>query len=397
MVAYLQNLGTRAAQREVSHGHRTRSSRSVDDGRSRSSLFVGIVRVGLERRGATRLRRRGARAVRAADDDRPRARAARRRMSDFTSDSGASTSSSLTLVSIVACGVLLLRDGPHARGQAHRRASTPDTTGHVWDEDLREYNNPLPRWWMWLFYITIVFALVYLVLYPGLGSFPACSAGRRPARTRGERSDVDDARRAALRQVSRRWTSEQVAADPEGAARWASGCSSTTARSATAPTPAARGASRTCATTTGCTAASPRRSSRRITNGRNGVMPPFGAALGRAGRRRTSSHYVRSLSGCRVDPLRAQLGKPLFAQNCAACHGADGKGNPAIGAPNLTDGIWLYGGSRGDDHRDHLPRAAARRQPACTRCPRTRTSLDDGKIQLLTAYVWGLSQPAAAK
>jgi cytochrome c oxidase cbb3-type subunit 3 len=90
-------------------------------------------------------------------------------------------------------------------------------------------------------------------------------------------------------------------------------------------------------------------------------------------------------------PLRRQLGKPLFEQSCAACHGVDGKGNPAVGAPNLTDAIWLYGSSEttiaegvnkgrhlGLDE-NHLP------------MPSHKASLGEGKVQILAAYVWGLS------
>src|SRR5437773_4259951 len=94
-------------------------------------------------------------------------------MSDFTSDFWGYYVTVLTLVSIAACGVLLYVMGRMRVQRPAQKGSgqATDTTGHVWDEDLAEYNNPLPRWWMWLFYLTIVFALVYLVLYPGLGSF----------------------------------------------------------------------------------------------------------------------------------------------------------------------------------------------------------------------------------
>ena len=116
-------------------------------------------------------------------------------MSDFTSDFWGLYVAGLTLVSILACGALLYSIGRkrvQAPAQTQAQAQTPTgtgpaTTGHVWDGDLAEYNNPLPRWWMWLFYITIAFGLGYLVLYPGLGKLPGVlgwtSAGA--ARKRG--------------------------------------------------------------------------------------------------------------------------------------------------------------------------------------------------------------------
>ena len=92
-------------------------------------------------------------------------------MSDFTNGFWPLYVGFISLVSILACGWLLWAAGkatvmPQPTGQHD------NTTGHVWDEDLRELNNPLPRWWMWLFIITVVFALAYLVIFPGMGSFP---------------------------------------------------------------------------------------------------------------------------------------------------------------------------------------------------------------------------------
>jgi cytochrome c oxidase cbb3-type subunit 3 len=125
-----------------------------------------------------------------------------------------------------------------------------------------------------------------------------------------------------------------------------------------------------------------------ITNGRNGIMPAFGPVLGDEGVRDVAA-YVRSLSGLPSDNVRAQLGKPLFAQNCAACHGAEAKGNPQIGAPNLTDQTWLYGSTEAVITETITKGRGAPSQ--VTRMPAHKDRLDEGKIQLLTAYVWGLS------
>ena len=104
-----------------------------------------------------------------------------------------------------------------------------------------------------------------------------------------------------------------------------------------------------------------------ILNGRTGIMPPFGAALGPDGTKDVA-HYVMSLSGLPNDSIRAARGKDKFQQTCVACHGADGKGNPQLGAPDLTDRVWLYGGSEPDHHRHDRQRARP------DRCRRTGTS-----------------------
>ena len=109
---------------------------------------------------------------------------------------------------------------------------------------------------------------------------------------------------------------------------------------------------------------------------------------------RNVAAYARSLSALVHDNLRAQLGKPIFMQTCAAYHGMDGKGNPLLGAPNLTDGIWLYGSSE-QTVRDTIAKGRGE-AAAVTRMPAHKGLLDDGKIQLLTAYVWGLSNVKAA-
>jgi cytochrome c oxidase cbb3-type subunit 3 len=119
-------------------------------------------------------------------------------------------------------------------------------------------------------------------------------------------------------------------------------------------------------------------------------MPALGAALGSEGTKNAAA-YVRSLSGLPHDSLRAQLGKPVFEQTCAACHGMDGKGNQAVGAPNLTDAIWLYGSSEatimeGINKGRHADGSA-------TAMPAHKDTLGAGKVQILAAYVWGLSNP----
>jgi cytochrome c oxidase cbb3-type subunit 3 len=133
-----------------------------------------------------------------------------------------------------------------------------------------------------------------------------------------------------------------------------------------------------------------------ITNGRMGVMPALGPALGDE-KVKDVVAYVRSLSGLPSDSLKAQLGKEVFMQNCAACHGPDGKGNQAIGAPNLTDNIWLYDSSEATITHGIMNGRHLGIDPEHTPMPAHKDTLGPGKIQILAAYVWGLSNNPEAK
>jgi cytochrome c oxidase cbb3-type subunit 3 len=312
-------------------------------------------------------------------------------MSDFTSEGWGVYVAVATLLSIIACGVLLYALG---RMRVTREPGQKvETTGHVWDGDLAEYNNPLPRWWMWLFYATIAFALVYLALYPGLGKLPGAFGWTSSEAYSIEIRDAD-ARLQPLYAKYLTMDPKLVATDPEGLAmgerlflNYCSQCHGSDAGGSKG-FPNLRD-------TDWLYGGEPQAIKASITDGRNGVMPPFGAAL--SGENiRDVVQYVRSLSGLPHDGLRAQLGKPVFAQNCAACHGVDGKGSQQIGAPNLTDRIWLYGSTEAAI-TESVTKGRGEAS-AIARMPAHKERLDEGKIQLLTAYVWSLSngrQPPA--
>jgi cytochrome c oxidase cbb3-type subunit 3 len=309
-------------------------------------------------------------------------------MSDFTTDFWNLYVIVLTLVSILACGVLL-----YAMGRMRVKVppgkspgAAAETTGHVWDGDLAELNNPLPRWWMWLFYITIVFSLAYLVLYPGLGRIPGV-LGWTSAGAHAKEVQESDATVAPLYAKYMAMNVKDVAVDAQAKAmgerlflNYCAQCHGSDAGGAKG-FPSLRDKDWLYGGDPDLIKAS-------ITEGRNGIMPPFGAVLGGEGVRNVVQ-YVRSLSGQPVNSLQAQIGKPLFMQNCSACHGVDGKGNPLMGAPNLTDSIWLYGGTEATITETVTKgRGSA---SAVTRMPAHKDLIDAGKIQVLTAYVWGLS------
>ncbi len=255
-------------------------------------------------------------------------------MSDFVNAGWAWYVALVTIVSLVAClGLLIV---------ASRRVvmANDNSTGHVWDVDLREMNNPLPRWWMYLFVLTVVFAAVYLAFYPGLGTY----AGTLKWTSLGQYEAEQEKARLAMAPVYAKYTT--MTAEQLGSDAQAMGIGQ-------------RLFLNTCAQCHG----SDGRGSKGfpnladsdwlggdtqdyvqgvITQGRTGMMPPMAAAVGTAEDVKNVANYVLSLSGSAHNELAAQQGKAKFMV-CAACHGPDGKGNQVLGAPNLTDKIWLHG------------------------------------------------------
>ncbi len=282
----------------------------------------------------------------------------------------------LTLISIVACAVFL-------KTQSVRKVRAEnETTGHTWDEDLAEYNNPLPKWWSWLFYITIVFSLIYLVLYPGLGTWPGTLGWTQVGQLKEEQSRAEK-RFGPIYQKFAALEVDALKKNPEALAigqklflnncaqcHASDGAGSRGFPNLTAGAWQWGGDVKTIKTT--------------IAEGRTGVMPPFGAALGEQGVKNVAQ-YVRSLSGLTTDSIRVALGKDIYLQNCVACHGADGKGNPALGAPNLTDKNWLHGSTE-PVVIETITRGRTSQMPA------HKALLDEARIHLLTAYVLSLSK-----
>ncbi|MGE0350331.1 cytochrome-c oxidase, cbb3-type subunit III [Hydrogenophaga sp.] len=303
-------------------------------------------------------------------------------MSDFTNDFWSWYVGGLTLVSIVACLILLW-----VSGTTKVKASADNTTGHVWDGDLREMNNPLPRWWVWLFVITVVFSLVYGVLYPTFGKYPGVLGWS----SNGQHQTEVAAMEKAIAPIYAKFQDMQPQELAANAQAMAIGERLFMNNCAQCHGSDARGARSFPNLTDGdwLWGGEPAAIKTTITEGRTGVMPPMAAAVGSPEDVRNVAHYVLSLSGSPHDPVRATLGRPNFAA-CAACHGADGKGNTALGAPNLSDSTWLHGWGE-----EAVVRAIT--QGFTNQMPAQAGKLNAEQIHVLTGYVWGLStRPAAA-
>lgn len=301
-------------------------------------------------------------------------------MSDFTSNFWSIFVAAVTLVSILACLLLLWFSG-----KAKAMTASDNTTGHVWDGDLREMNNPLPRWWAWLFILTVVFSLAYLALYPGLGTYP----GKLAWTSTGEYQAEVDKGNAEVAPLYAKFASlkpEDMAKDPQamaiGERLYMNNCAQCHASDA-------RGNKGFPNLTDGdwLHGGTPEKIKETLTKGRIGNMPPVAAAVGSSEDVKNVAQYVLSLSGSPHDSLQAALGKSKFGV-CAACHGVDGKGNQALGAPNLTDDVWLHGYGANAI-------VAMINNGKVNQMPAQSEKLTESQIHVLTSYIWGLSNKGA--
>ncbi|NEZ04493.1 cytochrome-c oxidase, cbb3-type subunit III [Wenzhouxiangella sp. XN201] len=257
-----------------------------------------------------------------------------------------------------------------------------DTTGHVWDEDLREYNNPMPRWWLWLFYGTVIWSLLYLVLYPGLGRFEGTLGWSQEGQYEEQMARAAAAfeeRFAELTEQPLEALVDDADAQRMGRNIFAHNCS-------TCHGSDARGAEGYPNLTDQhwIWGGAPERVLESIQSGRQAVMPPLGDALGEQGVTRVAT-YAQKLAGKSVDATMAAAGERLFQQNCAACHGPEGTGNIHLGAPDLTAGIYTYGGDL-DSLRETI------RQGRNGIMPAQEPLIGEARSRLVAAYVLGLSR-----
>lgn len=263
----------------------------------------------------------------------------------------------------------------------------PQTMGHVWDGDLQELNNPLPRWWLNLFYITLVFGVIYLLLYPGLGKFSGVLGWSEVKQYEQEIMAANEQYGPLYERYFREYIAV-LARDREAMktgerlfVTYCSVCHGSDARGAPG-FPNLRDGE-------WLHGGKPEQIEKTILDGRAAAMPPWGSAMSR-GDIFNLTEYVLSLSGRRVNQNAAQAGALKFQQYCVACHGPQGKGNQAIGAPNLTNNIWLYGGSQ----QAVIKSITEGRQG---RMPAFKEFLGEAKVHLLAAYVYSLSRPQQAR
>ena len=296
-------------------------------------------------------------------------------MSDFVSTGWSVFIAAVTVLGLLACLVLLII--------ASRRKVMADdnSTGHVWDEDLRELNNPLPRWWMILFVLTVVFSGAYLALYPGLGSY---AGGLRWSSTEQLQAEQDKAQ-AQLQTVYAQYEAMSAADLIKNSAAMGVGERLYLNHCAACHGSDARGSKGYPNLTDAdwLYGGSHEAIKLAIAKGRAGNMPAMAAALGSAEEVKNVAHYVLSLSGSAHDAVSAQLGKAKFGV-CAACHGVDGKGNQALGAPNLTDNIWLHGWGE-------AVIVAMINNGKINQMPAHDNRLSAAQIHVLAAYVMSLS------
>ncbi len=265
-------------------------------------------------------------------------------------------------------------------------AAQGDVTGHTWDGGLQEYNNPLPRWWLWLFYVTLFFGAGYLALYPGLGNFGGVlgwsSTGSQYKAEMDKAAETYDPifkQYAAVAVADLATKPEYADARDMGKRLYLTYCMQCHGSDAGG----ARGFPNL---TDGdwLWGGEPAQITASIANGRNAVMPSH-AHLGQD-KIDALANYVVSLSGRDADAAKAEAGKEAFmTAGCVACHGVDAKGNPVLGAPNLTDSIWLYGGNMGTI-KQTLENGRNGVMPAHQKL------LGDDKVHLLAAYVYSLSK-----
>lgn len=301
-------------------------------------------------------------------------------MSDFTSDFWSVYVAAIALGGILGCVLLLWFT---SKAKAH--TAEDNTTGHVWDGDLREMNNPLPRWWVGLFIITIVFSLIYLAMYPGVGSYKGqlgwSAVGQHQAEV-----DKGNKETEPLYTKFKGMKPEDVAKDPQamaiGERIFMNNCSQCHGSDA-------KGSKSFPNLTDGdwLHGGAPDKIIETIVKGRVGNMPPMGSAVGSPEDVSNVANYVLSLSGSPHDSLKASLGKAKFGA-CAACHGPDGKGMQAMGSANLTDNVWLHGYGEGAI-------AAMINNGKVNVMPAWADRLTESQIHVVASYVWGLSNVKA--
>jgi cytochrome c oxidase cbb3-type subunit 3 len=303
-------------------------------------------------------------------------------MADFTNGWLGIVLGLVVIASILGCAVLLLMQSKiKVKVGADGKPLPVETTGHVWDEDLRENNNPLPGWWTKLFYGTIIFGCVYLTLYGGVGSYKGILNWSLIGEYEAELKAGDE-QYGPLFQKFMAMDIPTAAKDPQAREIGERLFLNTCAQCHGSDAQGAKGYPNL-TDKDWLYGGDPQTILTTIKEGRNGMMPPMAAAVGNADDVQNVANYVLSLSASPHDAARAQDGKSKFTA-CAACHGADGKGNQLMGAPNLTDKIWLHG-SGIDAVTEAINKGRSGHMPTF------KGIIAEDKLHLIAAFVWSLS------
>ncbi len=265
-----------------------------------------------------------------------------------------------------------------------RRPGDPAATdtSHVWDGDLTEYNKPMPRWWINLFYLTIVFTVGYLVWYPGFGAFAGTDKWTSAREHDEEKAKQDKKLEAAFAPYAGK-AIDAIAQDERavklGRSIFANNC-------ATCHGSSAQGATGYPNLTDKIWlwGGAPDQILETVLNGRQAAMPAWQDALGGPQGVTEVAVYLQSLRGERVDAGLAHAGELKYAGICVSCHGPDGKGNQVLGAPDLTDDYWLYG-----DSTAAIQESIAKGRNGAM--PAHLPIIGETRARLVAAYVWSLT------
>ena len=298
-------------------------------------------------------------------------------MSDFISSFWPIYITAIVVVSIIWLAYLLLSQNKIKL----QKGQQIEVTGHTWDEDLEEYNHPLPKWWMWLYLLTVIFAVAYLALYPGLGTFTGLFSWTSHKQYTTEVVAADKKYAPLYQkylQINIPILAKNKDANEMGKRLFLTYCMQCHGSDA-------RGAKGFPNLTDNdwLYGGTPADIQKTIAEGRHGQMAAWGAALGEE-KVKDVANYVLKIAHRRHDEERATRGAVIFQQACVTCHGKEGKGNQALGAPNLTDKTWLYGGSE-EAIIETITNGRDNQMPAW------KEFLGDGKVHLLSAYVYSLS------
>jgi len=285
----------------------------------------------------------------------------------------------ISLSNVLACVWLIWWASRPRKGDA----AEGEVTGHVWD-GLEEFNNPMPKWWLWLFYSTIVFALVYYVLYPGLPSLPGNVLDWSKEGEYQVEVDKAEAKYGPLFKQYAEQDIETIAKDEKALAMGGRIFSNYCAVCHASDAAGAPGFPNL-TDNDWLWGGSPEQIEASVLNGRTAVMPAHEQILGSKEAVRQVAQYVVSLSGREHDPVLAEKGKTHFDTICVACHMPNAQGNPALGAPNLTDKTWLYGGTLAT-----IEKTIGEGRNGVM--PAHKDFLGNDKAHLVAAYVYSLSQ-----